>query len=186
MYVNWLDLLIGGILLFSFIGAVKNGFTREVIRLVALLLGLVGAMWGYEYLAPIYAPWIESEPMQSFAAFGTILFGCLIVGAVLAWAVGKVLGWSGLRWFDRLLGAGFGLARGLLVAAAIVLALVAFTPFDGTEEVVADSRLAPWVIFGAHAAAELAPASLESSYDAGFERVRSVWTSANPYSVVKN
>ena len=42
MYVNWLDLLIGGILLLSLIGAVRNGVTKEVVRIVALLFGIGG------------------------------------------------------------------------------------------------------------------------------------------------
>ena len=47
MNFNWLDLVIGGVLFLSFLGALRNGVTKEVIRLIALALGVLGAMWGY-------------------------------------------------------------------------------------------------------------------------------------------
>jgi hypothetical protein len=53
---------------------------------------------------------------------------------------------------------------------------VAFAPVADTERTVATSQLAPLVLHGAHAVSMVAPASLREAYDAGFERVRNVWT----------
>jgi len=178
MNVNWLDLVIGGILLLSILGAVRNGVTKEIVRIVALVLGIVGAMWGYEYVAAEYAPYISNPQLAKFAAFASIVVGCLVAGGIVSWVLAKVWGLAGLRWFDRLLGAGFGAIRGLVIATALVLGVVSFAPVAGAEGTVAESRLAPLVLHGARATAFLAPADLKQAYSDGFERVRSVWTGA--------
>jgi membrane protein required for colicin V production len=176
MYVNWLDLAIGGILLASLLAALRNGATKEIVRIVALLCGTVGAMWFYERLAPRLTPYVQNEQAANFAAFGAIVLGCLILGGLVSWVLDKIWGFAGLRWFDRLLGAGFGLVRGLVIATALVLAVVAFAPVAGAEQTVAGSSLAPWVLHGARAVSFIAPAKLREAYDVGFEHVRDVWT----------
>ena len=176
MDVNWLDIAIGGILLASLLAALRNGVTKEIVRIVALLCGIVGGMWFYERLAARLQPYVASEQLASFVSFGAIVIGCLIAGGLLAWTLDKVYGFAGVRWFDRFLGAGFGLLRGLVIATALVLGFVAFAPVAGAEQAVADSRLAPWVLHGARAVSFVAPADLREAYDSGFERVRGVWT----------
>lgn len=176
MGFNWLDLMIGGILLVSFIAALRNGVTREVVRIVALLAGVFGAMWFHGSLAVPLAAYISSEPLAKFAAFLLILVGCILAGGLLAWTLDKIWGVAGLRWFDRLLGGGFGLIRGLAVSTAIVLGIIAFVPIAGAETAVAQSRLAPIVLHGARAAAWLAPAELRDSYTENFQKVRDAWS----------
>lgn len=175
MDVNWLDILIGGILLTSLLLALRNGATKEILRIVALLCGIVGGMWFYEGLAAELAPWIASEQLARFAAFGAIVLGCLMAGGLVSWILDKVYGFAGLRWADRFLGAGFGLVRGLVIATALVLGVVAFAPVADAERTVANSTLAPWVLHGARAASFVAPVQLRDAYDSGFERVRAVW-----------
>ncbi len=178
MDFNWLDLVIGGVLLISFVGALRNGVTREVVRLLALGLGVVGAMWGYQRVADRLAPYIADPQVARFAAFAGIVIACLIAGAFIAWALVKLWGMTGLRWFDRLLGGAFGLVRGLAVSTALVMGIVAFSPVAGAEETVASSRLAPWVLHSARATSYLAPTALREAYVSGFERVRAVWSGA--------
>jgi membrane protein required for colicin V production len=183
--VNWLDVLIGAVLVLSFAGALWNGLSREVVRLFALVGGILGGMWWYNRLAPHLKPLVDDEHFAAFAAFLLIVLGSLLAGAVVAWFLGKILRWTGLRWFDRLLGGAFGLVRGLLLAAALVLAVIAFQPTAGSAEGVAGSRLAPWVLYGAYAAATAAPAELRTKFQRGFERVREVWIETSPKTLVK-
>jgi membrane protein required for colicin V production len=176
MTMNWLDLTIGGILALSFLTALRNGMTREVVRIVALVFGLVAAMWGYERVAAEYlAPYIGDAQWSRFAAFAAIVLACLTAGAVVAALLAKLWGLTGLRWVDRLLGGAFGLVRGGVVATALVLAVVAFAPVGGAEATVAESQLAPLVLHSARAASWVAPASLQNAYSEGFERVRAAW-----------
>lgn len=186
MTVNWLDLTIGGILAISFLTALRNGMTREIVRIVALLFGIVGAMWGYERVAGEYlAPYISDPRLAQFAAFGGIVIGCLLAGAVAAWILVKLWGVTGLRWIDRLLGGAFGLVRGTVIATALVLGVVSFAPMADAEETVAESQLAPLVLHGARAASLAAPTALRDAYGAGFERVRTAWSGAKAANTPK-
>jgi membrane protein required for colicin V production len=175
MSINWLDVLLGAVLLISFLGAVRNGLTKEIVRLIALVAGIVGGMWWYSDAAAYFMPYLADERISGFAGFLAILLGSLVAGMIVAWVLVKVLGWVGLRWFDRLLGGAFGLVRGLLVSAALVLALLAFSPLTRSAEVVAESRIAPWVLHTAQAASLAAPAELRRAYDEGFEKVKAAW-----------
>jgi membrane protein required for colicin V production len=177
MPFNWLDVLLGAVLLISFIGAVRNGLTKEIIRLIALVVGIVGGLWWYRDAAAYLRPLLADESISSFAGFLVILFGSLIAGMILAWMLAKILGWVGLRWFDRLLGGAFGLVRGLLICAALVLAFLAFTPLARSTEIVAESRIAPWVLHAAQATSLAAPGKLRQAFDRNLEQVKAVWIS---------
>ncbi len=184
--MNWLDILLAAILLLSFAGAFRNGITREIIRIVALVAGIAGGMWWYPDLAVHFALYVEDPALASFAAFITIVVGSLIAGGVGAWLLAKILHWSGLRWFDRLLGGAFGLVRGMLAATALVLGVVAFSPTANSSETVASSRLAPWVLHGARMTASFAPAGLRTTFFEGFDQVRSTWSERDGETIVRN
>ena len=183
--MNWLDVVLALILSLSFIAAAWNGLSREVVRLLALVGGIVAGMWWYEDLAVHLRPHTGNNELASFAAFLSIVVGSLLAGAIVARVLGKILRWTGLRWFDRLLGAAFGLVRGLLMATAVVMAVVAFQPTAGSADVIAESRLAPWLLHGASAATSMAPYDLRTRFDEGFERVRAAWTNARPPELIK-
>jgi uncharacterized membrane protein required for colicin V production len=68
---------------------------------------------------------------------------------------------TGLSIVDHLLGAGFGLLRGLLVAVAFVMGVMAFSK-DGTPpRAIEESRVAPYVSQAARVFAAMAPARIE-------------------------
>lgn len=173
--MNWLDIVLGAVLLFSGIAALRNGLTREVVRLVALAVGVMGALWFYDALA-VELTFIESPALAKFAAFLGILFGSMLAGAVVAWILDKFWGVTGLRWFDRLLGGGFGLVRGWIAATILLLGLVAFVPVAGVDRAVAESNLAPLVLHSAHAASYVAPVPLRQAFTDNFEKVREAWS----------
>ena len=58
--------------------------------------------------------------------FWQFFWGTLLVGAFVSFIVRKFLQTVGLQWFDRILGGVFGLLRGVLVDAVILMVLVAF------------------------------------------------------------
>lgn len=167
-----LDFVLGAILLASVIGATLNGLTKELLRIASLVVGLLVAMWGYGVLAGYLAQWISNAKAASAVAFALLFLGCLITGALLARLLAGIWSLAGLGLFDRLLGAAFGALRGLLLAAALLLALVAFQPVADTAGLVADSRIAPFVLNLARTAAAVAPEALRDAYQDGLDRVR--------------
>lgn len=167
-----LDFVLGAILLASVIGATINGLTKELLRIASLVVGLFVAMWGYGVLAGYLAQWISNAKIASALAFALLFIGCLITGALLARLLAGIWSLAGLGLLDRLLGATFGALRGLLLAAVLLLALVAFQPVADTAGLVADSRIAPFVLNLARTAAAVAPEALRDAYQDGLARVR--------------
>ena len=134
----WLDIVIGAILLSSLIGAIYNGLSREFVRLVALFGGIIAAMWWYQDVSDRLRAWIDDPRLAYFVAFCLILVGFIVAGALIGRLLAKLLGWAGLRWFDRLLGGAFGLVRGLVLSAAVVLGVIAFSPGMNSDQAVAN------------------------------------------------
>lgn len=166
-----LDIVLIGILVVSVFAAARNGITKEAIRIASLVVGLLVSMWGYGVLAQQLRPWIESGKVASVVAFASIFLGCLIAGALLASVLAGVWTMTGLRWLDMALGAGFGMIRGLLISTVLVLGLVAFQPVAGTSRLVADSKIAPWVMNVARTAAVMAPKGLREAFGKGAAEV---------------
>jgi len=173
--VNWLDFLILAVVAVSLIGSILKGFTREVVSLVALVAGVVVALWWYPIPARRLEPYTSGPAVAGFVGFGVILLAFLILGWMVSKLLAKLIKASGMRWFDRLLGAAFGLVRGLVMAAVIVLAMVAFAPAKSSFQTVDQSLFAPAVLQGAKVIVVLGPRKLREGFENGLQRVREVW-----------
>ena len=176
--MNWLDILIAAVVLISLVTSIIKGLTRELVTLAAVVLGILGALWWYPEVARHLEPYTSSAAVAGFGAFILIFFAFLLLGWLISKILSSIVKASGLRWFDRFLGAAFGLLRGMLIAAALVLAIVAFAPGKRPIETVAESRLAPTVLQCARAIVALAPRKLKDGFQNGLERVRKVWREA--------
>ena len=129
------------------------------------------AMWGYGLLAPALQPPIEDGRVAAVAAFAAIFLGSLVAGSLLSYFLAGVWSVTGLRWLDTALGGVFGMVRGMVIAAVLLLVLVAFEPVAGTPGLVAGSRIAPWVLNLARTAVALAPEGLREAFGEGAARV---------------
>ncbi|MGH9392930.1 MAG: CvpA family protein, partial [Terriglobales bacterium] len=74
----------------------------------------------------------------------------------------------GLGGMDRLLGAGLGLVRGLILGVALVAVLTAY-PF--WPRLLTGSRLAPACMWGSRALVLVMPAGLEQDFSNGMARI---------------
>lgn len=117
-----------------------RGFIVEVLSLTVW----VGAFWLTIGFGSTVAGWlvgIESVSARFFLGHASVFLTVLLLGGVVTWAIGKFIANTGLSPTDRMLGVGFGMARGVVLACVAVL-LLGFTPMpqDGWWR---DSRLIP-------------------------------------------
>jgi len=175
--VNWLDVLLVLVLVWSVVVAVLRGFSREVIGLVSAIIGLFAGAWFYGPAGAFLHPYVSSRNVANFCGFVIVFVGVLVIGSLLGWAFGKLLKWAGLSWFDRLLGAVFGLVRAVVVSVAVVMVLVAFTPGTNPPQGVVRSRLAPYVIDAAHVLTAATPYELKDEFRKRYEQVKNIWHS---------
>lgn len=143
-----------GVVALSMLFAYARGFTRELIALLAWVLGFFAAV----AFSPIVGAWLPefggSPVARYLIAFAVILVAALIVGALVAWPLRSVIRHSGLGFVDRFLGALFGIARGVvLVVAFVLVAGLTYLPRQDWWQnaalapplVVAAMSLAPWL-----------------------------------------
>jgi membrane protein required for colicin V production len=164
---NWLDCILAAIVLASVASAVVKGFVRELIALGSVVLGLGLAAFGYGRAAAWFEDIAKSHEVALGLGFLAIFLATLLLGVLVSYVVRKLVQTVGLQWFDRLLGGVFGLLRGILVDAVILMVLVAFAI---KPDAVRESALAPYITTGARGIALVMPASLRTQFHRGFER----------------
>jgi membrane protein required for colicin V production len=93
----------------------------------------------------------------------------MVLSALLGKALNRTAHAIGLGFFDRLLGAAFGFARGCLLGVAILVAVVAFLP---RSQWIANSQLTPYFLAGAHAVSFVVPHDLRQQILDGAEMLK--------------
>jgi membrane protein required for colicin V production len=165
--LNWLDIVLIAVLVVSMVMSARKGFSREIIGLAAALFALVLAMWFYGLAGSFVAPFVSSPRVANLLGFLLVVFGVLVCGGLLGWIVNRFLRTVGLSFFDHLLGAIFGLVRGLLIAIALLTAFTAFGPSVDSGMVsssMLNSQIAPRVLEASRVFVAMAPMELKSSF----------------------
>lgn len=166
-----LDWLIVAVFLFSVAGAIAQGFVHELVSLAGVVIGYLMAAWNYHRLAPWLMQFVKAQWIADYAAFLAIFTIVAVIFGLVARTLQWVMKQVGLRWFDRILGAVFGMLKGALVATVIVLALASF---NASSRMLNGSRFAPYLLVVGRAASWLAPADLRSRFAKGLEVMRSL------------
>jgi membrane protein required for colicin V production len=123
----WADWFLLGALVISILIGVLRGFTREVLGLASWIVAVIAAL----VLAPSAGPYLESHvatpSLRIASSYALVFFAVLVLGAIVTGIVSMLVRKSPLSGVDRMVGAGFGLLRGVLVAVLLVW-VVGLTP----------------------------------------------------------
>jgi membrane protein required for colicin V production len=173
--VNLLDYALVIIVAVSVITAAVQGFVYEIWMMAAAIVALGVALWQYGRLAHWFAAlgWngaaAGGPEARHFVAFVLVLAAVLIVAMICGRLLRRALRAVGLSLPDRLLGAGLGLLRGVVLAIAVVAMLAAY-PLS--PRLLNHSRFAPRLLWGGEALARCVPAQLSLRMDQGIAAVR--------------
>jgi len=158
--MNWVDLVVLGVIALSGLLALMRGLVREVLGVGAwIVAAVVASPYG---VFPYVDPWVRrqiSDPTIADAvAMGGVFIVLLIVLSLIASAISNAVQGIGLGGLDRTLGLVFGLARGaLLLCVAYILTGLAVA-VDQWPVPVLEARSLPIVYRGAEwIAAQLPP-----------------------------
>lgn len=105
----------------SVLVSVMRGFLREVLALVSWVLAFWMAGLYSGQVAPFLPEAIPSLRLRMLAAWVVVFFATLLIMTLLSITIGQFLRLLGVGPLDRLLGAVFGFARGLVIVAAFVM-----------------------------------------------------------------
>lgn len=123
----WVDYCIVGIIGLSALIGLSRGLIREVFSLCAW----VAAAWiGLRFSRDLSAyldPLISVPSARMAASFGILFFASLILASLIAFLLHKLVQCTGLTGTDRLAGMVFGIGRGVVATAVLVL-LAGVTP----------------------------------------------------------
>jgi membrane protein required for colicin V production len=115
------DLIVFSIVGLSTVLAFWRGLIRVVMSLVALVAAVMAAIHFSPWLANTLPAFSDNPVTRYLIAFALIFIVIVILGALLGWALSRAIRAIGLGFVDRLLGAVFGVARGVLIAVIAVL-----------------------------------------------------------------
>lgn len=125
--MGWVDAAMLGALALSVIVGIVRGLVFEMLSVV----GWIAAYFAAQWLTPVVAPYIPvGEPgsaLKHGAAFACTFVVALIVWSLAARLLRMVIHATPLSLVDRFLGAGFGLARGMIVLLALAT-VIGLTP----------------------------------------------------------
>jgi len=109
-----------------------RGLVFEVLSVAGWVLAFFLAQWYADWAAG-WLPLGETAPPLRYAAgFAVVFVATLFASSLLAWLIKKAFESVGLRPIDRVLGAGFGVLRGLILLLAVAL-LVHMTPWHDSD-----------------------------------------------------
>jgi membrane protein required for colicin V production len=163
------DWFLVSILAYSIIAAFMRGLILELFSFGGLIAGILLASWNYNHVAALFEHFITTPSIAQIIAFFLIAIGVMVLSALVGKALNRTAHAIGLGFFDRLLGAVFGFARGCLFGVAILMAIVAFRPHSAWIE---NSQLSPYFLAGAHAVSFVVPHDLQQQILTGAEQLK--------------
>ena len=144
--MNWLDLLIVGILAWTVFRAFSAGLIRELVTLITLVAGILLTGAFYDDLGANLEFVIADPTTRSLAAFAAIFIGVNIAGVVLAAVMSTAASLLFLGPLDKLGGAVFGFVKGFLLVQVLLVAISVFPAQTTVAQAAAESTLAPWFL----------------------------------------
>ena len=121
--MSGIDLVVLGVILVSALISFVRGAVKEAVSLATWVL----AIWVTVRFSARFATLLPRDTVESPAAragiSAVVLFlGCLLIGSLVGYLVKKMTEGGSMSLIDRLLGIGFGTARGIVIIALLVLA----------------------------------------------------------------
>lgn len=148
-----LALMVG--LLLSMLVGLWRGLVKEVLSLIGWVVAYFMAQWfGAQAGASLPVGEVGSR-VNVLAGMMVVFLATWLGWAVLSWAICQIVQAAGLSGADRVLGAGFGLLRGGVVAL-VLFSLASMTPIVEWEAWRA-SRGVPWLHMGLDMSRPLLP-----------------------------
>ena len=175
---NWFDLLVMAAILFSTVSGLRAGLARVVIGIIAATVGLLAGFWCYRLAGAKLQSLVTSEPLANLLGFLVIFFAIVIAGALIAALLSRLFQWVGLSWFNHFLGGVAGAARGVIVIAALLSFVVAFTP-SPMPQALSRSTLLPYASGISQTLVSMAPRELKDAFTQQLANLRGIWEHRN-------
>ena len=129
--MSHLDYIIIGIVLLSSIFGFSRGLIREAFSLASWVAAFLFGIWFGPTLAAECSDYLGEEQFGQIVAFLIVIVGTLATASMLQWGLGQIITHTGMSSTDRILGFGFGAARGGLLVT--IMLMVSQSLFANTD-----------------------------------------------------
>jgi membrane protein required for colicin V production len=163
--MNWLDFVVIIIVAWFTFAAFSAGVIREVVTIVGVALGVVLAGLFYEELADDVELVIDAGNAPEIIAFLIIFGACTLAGQLAAMVLKQTASLLMLGTFDQLLGAVFGLVKGMVVVEILLIVFVTY-PALGLKETIDESLFGPLFLDGIPLLLKILPAEFDNAVEA--------------------
>lgn len=168
-----IDVVMFVIVGFCLIRGIFRGLIKEVSSIVGVLAGYYAAYTYYGYPAQLLSKWLSNPGYINILSFFIIFCLVFLTISILGVIIKYLLSISSLGWADRICGALFGLLKGVLITAVVLVALTAFLPKGAP--VVKKSLLAPHVALISETMVKVVPKQMKQEFNVKLKEVRSFW-----------
>lgn len=125
--MNYIDIAIVGLVLFGAVKGFSKGFIIEAASLIALILGLIGALLFSSTVGTLLESFFDTDRIPPSGVLFILTFIAIIIGInLLAKFLTRVLKMAALGGLNRILGAIFGGLKFVLILSAVILIMDQF------------------------------------------------------------
>jgi len=139
----WVDYVIIGIIFISALIGLFRGLVKEAFSLGTWIISIIIGIRFSQPFSVYLVDYIELPSVRIAVAFIVLLLLTLVLGAMLSFLISQIVDKTGLTGTDRFAGFLFGIARGMVVMAVLVL-LAGLTPLPQDPWWVESSLIAPF------------------------------------------
>lgn len=162
--VNWLDFVLGGLIVLVTWRAYANGFIRELVGLCVSFLAIPIAGVFYDDMYPKVHPIVDNDNLASLVSFLAILIGVIVAGQVVGHLLKRTVAMLNLGAADHLAGGAFGFAKIVLIIQVVLIALVVF-PKPNLRDDIDQSQVATALLDAAPAVLAFLPGTFDERLD---------------------
>ncbi|WP_297527088.1 CvpA family protein [Thiohalobacter sp.] len=115
------DIVILVIIAISALLSLVRGFMKEALSLVTWIAAFWVSLAFTDRAAALLANWVSLPSARAALAFAGLFVTVLLLGGLVNYLIGQLVRKTGLGGTDRMLGMVFGVVRGAMVVAVLVL-----------------------------------------------------------------
>ena len=126
--MNYLDIIMGGLILFGAVKGFFKGFIIEIASIIALIAGILGALLFAATAGDLLNTYFDFETIPPNGIIFALIFIVIIISInLLAKLLTKVIKMAALGMVNRIFGAFFGGLKFAIVLSALLLLLDQFS-----------------------------------------------------------
>ena len=171
--MNLLDVILIVVIAFSSVYGLFKGLVKEVISLLAVIIGLIGASRFYEGASPLLKDLGLGEQVAKILSFFVLFIVIFIALILIGKLMHKLIHAIFLGWLNRLGGIGFGFIRGIIVSGIIIMILTII--LSEKAPILSESKLTPHIMSISKVLVSLVPDDLQKRFMEREKKLREFW-----------